>query len=124
MTEHLRASPPERYEEISQLLLERAQEELEKGDVLQGSEKVWGATAHAVKAHSQQRRWNHHSHNNIRDAANYIAAERDRQDLGTLFAATDAMHVNFYEHQMESWEARVGADDDDDFDYEDYDEDE
>jgi hypothetical protein len=29
------------------------------------------------------------------------------------------MHVNFYEHQMESWEARVGADDDDDFDYED-----
>jgi hypothetical protein len=64
-------------------------------------------------------RWNHHSHNNIRDAANYIAAERDRQDLGTLFAAIDAMHVNFYEHQMESWEARVGADDDDDFDYED-----
>jgi hypothetical protein len=54
MTEHLRASPPERYEEISQLLLEQAQEELEKGDVLQGSEKVWGATAHAVKAHSQQ----------------------------------------------------------------------
>ena len=106
MTEHLRASPPERYEAISQHLLEQAQEELEKGDILQASEKVWGATAHAVKAYSQQRGWNHHTHYHIRDAANYIAAERERQDLDLLFAAIDAIHVNFYEHQLEASEVQ------------------
>ena len=50
MTDHLRASPPQRYQEISQHLLEQARRELDQGDILQASEKVWGATAHAIKA--------------------------------------------------------------------------
>ena len=110
MTEHLRASPPERYEEISQQLLEQAQEELDRGDILQASEKMWGATAHAVKAHSQQRGWNYHAHGNIRDAANYIATERNRRDLVFIFAATESLHSNYYEHQLEASEVQVGLD--------------
>ena len=37
MTDHLKASPPERYEEISRHLLEQAQDESDKGDTLQSS---------------------------------------------------------------------------------------
>ena len=81
MTDHLKASPPERYEEISRHLLEQAQEELDKGDILQASDKVWGATAHAVKAVCQRMDWNHHAHNHLRAAANYIASEFGRDDL-------------------------------------------
>ena len=50
MTDHLKASPPERYEEISRPLLEQAQDELDKGDIPLASDKVWGATAQAIKA--------------------------------------------------------------------------
>ena len=72
MTDHLRASPPQRYQEISQHLLEQARQELDQGDILQASEKVWGATAHAIKALAQHRGWNHRWHNDLRDTANYI----------------------------------------------------
>ena len=106
MTDHLRASPPQRYQEISRHLLEQARQELDQGDILQASEKVWGATAHAIKAVAQQRGWNHHAHNNLRDAATYIGFEHDRQDLRILFQSLEAMHANYYEHQKEAGDVR------------------
>ena len=57
MSDHLKASPPERYEEISRHLLRQAQEEFDRGDILQASDKVWGATAHAIKAVCQRVGW-------------------------------------------------------------------
>ena len=110
MTEHLRASPPQRYEEISQHLLEQAQRELDNGDILQASEKSWGATAHAIKAVAQQRGWNHHTHNNLRDAAVYIGLERNRQDLRQLFQSLEALHHNYYGHQREAGEVQDAID--------------
>ncbi len=108
MTDHLKASPPGRYEEISRHLLEQAREELEKGDILQASDKVWGATAHAVKAVCQRMGWNHHAHNHIRSAANYIASEFGRDDIMSAYGYLDALHTNYYEHQRVAGEVRVG----------------
>ncbi len=108
MTENLRASPPQRYEEISQYLLEQARQELDNNDILQASEKVWGATAHAIKAVAQQRGWNHRWHNDLRDAANYIGFERNRPDLRGLFRSLETLHVNYYEHQKEASEVQDG----------------
>ena len=108
MTDHLKASPPERYEEISRRLLEQAQEELDKGDILQASDKVWGATAHAVEAVCQRMDWNHHAHNHLRAAANYVAAEFGRDDLTSAYGYLDALHTNYYEHQRSAGEIRVG----------------
>ena len=108
MTDHLKASPPERYEEISHHLLVQAQEELEKGDILQASDKVWGATAHAVKAVCQRMGWNHHAHNYLSAAANYIASQTGRDDLRLAFGYLEALHANYYEHQRGSDEIRTG----------------
>ena len=108
MTDHLKASPPERYEEISRHLLEQAQEELDKGDILQASDKVWGATAHAVKAVCQRMGWNHQAHNHLRAAANYVFAEFGRDDLMLAFGYLEALHANYYEHQWEASEIRIG----------------
>ena len=110
MTDHLRASPPQRYQEISQHLLEQARQELDQGDILQASEKVWGATAHAIKALAQQRGWNHHAHNNLREAATYIGFEHDRQDLRQLFGYLEAFHHNYYEHQRSGSDVRDAID--------------
>ena len=107
MTDHLKASPPERYEEISRHLLEQAQDELDKGDILQASDKVWGATAHAVKAVCQRMGWNHHAHNHLSAAANYVASGLNRQDLMEAFGFLEAMHVNYYEHQKEADQVRL-----------------
>lgn len=107
MTDHLKASPPERYEEISRHLLEQAQEELDKGDILQASDKVWGATAHAVKAVCQRMDWNHHAHNHRSAAANYAASGLGRYDLMEAFGFLEAMHTNYYEHQKEADQVRL-----------------
>ena len=107
MTGHLKASPPERYEEISRHLLEQAQEELDKGDIPQASDKVWGATVHAVKAVCQRMGWNHHAHNYLSAAANYAASGLNRQDLMEAFGFLEAMHANYYEHQKEADQVRL-----------------
>ena len=107
MTDHLKASPPERYEEISRHLLEQAQEELNRGDILQASDKVWGATAHAVKAVCQRMGWNHHAHNYLSAAANYVASGLGRFDLMEAFGFLEAMHANYYEHQKEADQVRL-----------------
>jgi len=43
------------YLEASRELLEQANEELKKGDIRQAAEKIWGATALAIKAHAYSR---------------------------------------------------------------------
>ena len=102
MAGHIKASPPERYAAISQRLLQQAQAELAKGDILQASEKAWGATAHAVKSACQRLGWNHHAHHHLNAAANYIATEYGRSDLRLAFGYQEALHINWYEHQKEA----------------------
>ena len=109
MTDHLKASPPERYEEISRHLLLQAQDELDKGDVLQASDKVWGATAQAIKAVCQRKGWNHHAHNHLNAAANYVLSQLGRTDLQLTFGYLEALHTNYYEHQRGADEIRTGV---------------
>ena len=108
MTDHLKASPPERYEEISRHLLRQAQDELENGDILQSSDKVWGATAHAIRAVCQRMGWNHHAHNHLSAAANYLCSAFGRDDLRTSFVYLESLHTNYYEHQRGAAEVRTG----------------
>jgi hypothetical protein len=84
---------------MSRNYLRQAEEELGKGDALQGAEKVWGAAAAALKAVAQERGWNHRYHNHLRSVAFYLAVEWDRPDWNTAFAVFESVHTNFYEHQ-------------------------
>ena len=102
----LRPSSPDRYEEISRHLLLQAEEELDKGDVLQASEKTWLSVAHALKAIAQERGWNHRYHNHLRAAASFLSMEWGRPDWHIAFSAFDSMHTNAYEHQWFPGELR------------------
>jgi len=97
--ERLRPSSPSRYEEISRHLLDQADEELDKGDVLQASEKIWLAVAHELKAVARQRGWNHRYHNHLRAIVSCLSLERNRPDWETTFGSIENMHTNAYEHQ-------------------------
>ena len=94
-------SRSERYKAIGRHLIEQAERELTvNGDLLQASEKTWGAVAQAVKAVAQDRNWNHSSHDQIRDAAIILSHEFDLPRLRERFNAANELHRNFYEHLL------------------------
>ena len=86
------------HEEISRKFVEHAREELEKGNNLQASEKIWGAAAHAVKAIAVQRGWRHGRHDFLFDIAGQVGKEFNRPDLLMPLGMAEALHVNFYEN--------------------------
>ena len=83
------------HEEISRKFVEHAREELEKGNNLQASEKIWGAAAHAVKAIAVQRGWRH---DQLFDVAEQMGKEFDRSDFSNAMSIAHGFHVNFYEN--------------------------
>lgn len=90
----------DRYAAISQRLLRDAQRELDLGDLIQASEKTWGAAAHAVKAVAQKWGWYHQGHYRLNAVVEFISIERDRKDLIDLYQHPYIMHVNWYEHEL------------------------
>ena len=85
---------------ISQRFRDQGFAEIELGDLLQGSEKLWGAAAHAVKAAAEQRGWKHKSHRNLYDVVKRLSTEIDEPSLGSQFNNISELHVNFYEADM------------------------
>ncbi len=86
------------HREISARFLEQAEDELHKGDLLQASEKAWGAVAHYVKAVSEREGWPRGSHNLIRENAKRLIALTDDYDTNWLrMAVVEQLHSNFYE---------------------------
>ena len=90
--------------QTAQDFLEAADREFEAGDVLQASEKMWGAASHAVMAVSQRRGWPYGSHNAMRVAVRRLAEERDDPFLSAAFGVAEKFHANFYHSFMESEE--------------------
>lgn len=94
------------YVEASEELLGEAREELDKGNVRQAAEKVWGA-ALAIKAYAYWREGKKlSSHGELRDYMRLMI-----RDMGSwvreawMFA--DGMHTCFYE----GWRAREDVED-------------
>ena len=44
------ATTPERHHDISAMFMEHAEDQFRQGDLLQASEKAWGAVAHCISA--------------------------------------------------------------------------
>ena len=101
---------PHDYAGLSRHFIRQADDELAKGDHLQAAEKGWGAAAHAIKAVSAERGWNHNNHFLLHEAALQLSIEFDHDGLVTLYDAANLLHNNFYEHSMErdDVERRIG----------------
>lgn len=98
----------EKYAELSLRLLGQAQEEFDKGDRLQASEKAWGAAAHAMKAAAERRGWNHHNHGLLFAVAGQLSDDVGDPELRTLFHVASSMHQNFYEDWQPEGSVREG----------------
>ena len=100
----------EKYAELSLRLLRQAQEEFDKGDRLQASEKAWGAAAHAMKAAAERRGWNHSNHGLLFAVASQMADDTGRAEIRNLFRDASSLHQNFYEDWQTDTSVQGGID--------------
>ena len=77
--------------------LARARAYLDEGDLLQASEKGWGAAAQLVKAAAEARGRPHRTHRDLYAVVRRLAAETGDRDIQTAFAVAGALHQNFCE---------------------------
>ena len=88
----------ERHAEISSVFLEHAEDSLRAGDLLQASEKAWGAVAHRLKSIAERRNWPSGSHQALSVIKNRLAEESDDPArLLMLYKSAELLHRNFYE---------------------------
>ena len=101
-----------RHREISEQFLAKARVEFADGDLLQSSEKAWGAVAHYVKAVAEARGWAHQSHYDVRkNARRLIALTDDPEQCARFFGLVENLHVNFYEETFTQEEVRLSIKD-------------
>lgn len=85
------------YAQKSREFLAQAREEFDKGDLVQASEKLWGAAAQVVKAVAERRGWRHDSHRALAQVVGQLVAETGDLTIGAAFQVAQGLHFNFYE---------------------------
>ena len=88
------------YTTTSQAFLAQAEASLAEGDLLQASEKGWGAAAEMVKGLSETRGWRHQSHGLLYQNIDLLSEQNNDPDLLALFGNASALHINYYEGWM------------------------
>ena len=85
-------------------LLAASDREFGAGDVVQGSENLWGAATCAMIAVAQRRGWDHDGHRALKEAAERLAAEHDDIKIELGFAIAEKFRSNFYNNTMPEFE--------------------
>ena len=86
----------QKHTRLAWQLLNQADHELMAGDLLQSSEKLWGATSHALKALCESRGWRHSKYAQREYAVKRLTAELNRPAILDAFRVAEACHANFY----------------------------
>ena len=86
----------------------KAWDHLAEDDLLQASEKGWGAGAQAVKAAAEARGWPHKNHGHLFTALDRLVDETGDQELRELFHFAHSLHTNFYEGWMTRQSVEAG----------------
>lgn len=90
----------EHYQALSEKYFKDAKEFLSMEDLVQASEKLWGASALAVKAVAAKRGLKLDKDGSLWEFVSRLAKERSDEDFIRLFFTANALHRNFYEGQM------------------------
>ena len=86
---------------VSRQFIRQADEELERGDYLQASEKAWGAATRALKNIAIQRGWDHTRHKHLYRTVTFLLEETQDEDIRRFFNSAEQLHANFYEGWMD-----------------------
>jgi len=95
------------YVEVAGELLRQAESELERGNIRQAAEKVWGACALAVKAYAYQRDCRRlTSHGELWEYKSIMASELGEW-VRVAFQQASCMHTCFYEGWCDEDDVKV-----------------
>ena len=89
------------HAQTARKFLAAADTEFAVGDLLQGSEKMWGAACYAIMAVAQSRGWQFGSHVKLREAVLRLSDESGDDTLRGGFGVAEKFHANFYHDFME-----------------------
>ena len=99
----------ERHTEISARFLEHAEAELQAGDLLQASEKAWGAVAHYLNSLARRYGWRMSSHNDLRENARRVMRLTRNPEFSEIrYSFVESLHGNFYHDFTDARGVAVG----------------
>ncbi len=103
----------DQHREISAQFLDHAEDEFRKGDLLQASEKAWGAVSHYVNSVARQRNWPLGSHRRLIENANTLISRdpTNAEHRRRLVRSVEALHANFYNAFLDEESVREGIQD-------------
>jgi len=90
-------------------LTAEAKDLLNRGDLVQASEKLWGATALAVKMAAAERGLKLEKHGSLWSFVSGLSKERGDEEIVTFFHVANSLHRNFYEDQMDRESLEIAA---------------
>ena len=99
-SENRRQQKSDRYARLSRLKLRQAQQELNRGDTMQASEKAYGAVTSAAKAYGELRGWNHYNHHRVGLILEQLRDEENNPALTETYDAVRGLHNNFFEYEL------------------------
>lgn len=100
-----RETPIQKHARIARQFLDAADVYFDNGEIVQVSEKLWGAASHATKALCIYRGWKHSRYAHIREAVRRMATEAGDESIMDGYMIAHAHHQNFYTDGMEPEEA-------------------
>ena len=90
----------EKHTRIARRFIAAADHYLSEGDLIQASEKLWGAAAHAVKVFCIRRQWRHSKYSHLRKAMQRTVEETMDDSWIDGFKVAYDLHLNFYNDDM------------------------
>ena len=90
----------EKHTRIASRFLVAADRYFSEGDLIQASEKLWGAVAHAVKVFCIRREWTHGKYSHLRRAMQRTSEETTDDSWIDGFKVAYELHLNFYNDDM------------------------
>ena len=94
-------SQSEKHTRLAHQLLGDAEREIAAGDLVQGAEKLWGATSRALKAYCASRGMAHGQYQHRRRAVLELATQLNNPSVRLAFGVAESCHANFYNDWME-----------------------
>jgi len=91
----------EHYQSLSEKYLGEARELLEKGDLVQASEKFWGATALTIKMSAAKKGLKLEEHGSLWAFVSTLSRMSSDEELVRFFGEVNVLHRNFYENEMD-----------------------
>ncbi len=91
----------EKHTRLAHQLLADAELEIAAGELVQGAEKLWGATSQALKAYCASHGIPHSKYQHRRQAILELATQLNNPAVRLAFGVAESCHANFYNDWME-----------------------